>query len=304
MHLDFIDLRLFVAVAEAGSITAGADRAALSLAAASARIRALEQQAGAALFARGRRGVSLTAAGAALLRHARQLLRQAEAMRAELGEHAGANQATVRLLANTAALYEWLPELLAEFLVAHPRIDLALREQGSSAAADAVREERADLAVIADHADLAGLHAQAFRQDRLVLVAAATHPLARAPQLRLAQLWQAEFLGLADDSALQRHLRTQAARAGGQLRIRAHVHGIEPLCRMLARGAGVAILPQAALARVSVREHLVAVPLQEPWAARQLSIVWRPAPAPAPAVRQVLDWLCAHADGAAATGAG
>ncbi|WP_141696671.1 LysR family transcriptional regulator, partial [Xanthomonas graminis] len=55
MHLDFIDLRLFVAVAEAGSITAGAERAALSLAAASARIRALELQAGAALFARGRR---------------------------------------------------------------------------------------------------------------------------------------------------------------------------------------------------------------------------------------------------------
>lgn len=48
MHLDFIDLRLFVAVAEAGSITAGADRAALSLAAASARIRALELQAAAA----------------------------------------------------------------------------------------------------------------------------------------------------------------------------------------------------------------------------------------------------------------
>ncbi|ELP99396.1 LysR family transcriptional regulator, partial [Xanthomonas translucens DAR61454] len=54
MHLDFIGLRLFVAVAEAGSITAGAERAALSLAAApSARIRGLELQVGAALFARG-----------------------------------------------------------------------------------------------------------------------------------------------------------------------------------------------------------------------------------------------------------
>ncbi|WP_369943021.1 LysR family transcriptional regulator [Xanthomonas medicagonis] len=297
MHLDFTDLRLFAAVADAGSITAGAERAALSLAAASARIRALEQQAGATLLQRGRRGVTLTVAGAAAaLRHARQLLRQAEAMRAELGDHAGTNQATVRLLANTAALYEWLPELLAEFLVAHPRIDLALRERGSTAAADAVREDRADLAVIADHADLTGLQARAFRRDRLVLVAAATHPLAQAPQVRLAQLWQAEFLGLADDSALQRHLRAQATRAGGQLRIRAHVHGIEPLCRMLARGAGVAILPQAALARVSVRDRLVAVPLDEPWAPRQLSIVWRATPTPA--ARQLLDWLCAHADAA------
>lgn len=302
MHLDFTDLRLFAAVADAGSITAGAERAALSLAAASARIRALEQQAGAMLLQRGRRGVTLTAAGTALLRHARQLLRQAEAMRAELGDHAGANQATVRLLANTAALSEWLPELLAEFLVAHPRIDLALREFGSIAAADALREDRADLAVIADHADLAGLQARAFRQDRLVLVAAATHPLAQAPHVRLAQLWQAEFLGLADDSALQRHLRVQAARAGGQLRMRAHVYGVEPLCRMLARGAGVAILPQAALTRVSVRDQLVAVPLHEPWAPRQLSIVWRAAPTPA--VRQLLDWLCAHAETAEAADAG
>ncbi|WP_371183431.1 LysR substrate-binding domain-containing protein [Xanthomonas sacchari] len=296
MHLDFTDLRLFLAVAEAGSITAGADRAALSLAAASARIRALETHLGVALFERGPRGVGLTAAGTALLRHARQLLRQAEAMRSELGEYAGGHQASVRLLANTAALSEWLPEVLAEFLVAHPRIDLALREQGSVAAADALREQRADLAVIADHADLQGLQAHPFRQDRLVLVAAATHPLAQASQLRFAEVWQAQLLGLAEDSALQQHLRTQAARAGGQLRLRAQVHGIEPLCRMLACGAGVAILPQAALERVSVRTQLVAVPLHEPWALRQLSIVWRPTPAPSSPVQQVLDWLCTHAD--------
>ncbi|XQA73110.1 LysR substrate-binding domain-containing protein [Xanthomonas sacchari] len=299
MHLDFTDLRLFLAVAEAGSITAGADRAALSLAAASARIRALETQLGVALFARGPRGVGLTAAGTALLRHARQLLRQAEAMRSELGEYAGGHPTSVRLLANTAALLEWLPELLAEFLVAHPRIDLALREQGSVAAADALREQRADLAVIADHADLQDLQARPFRQDRLVLVAAATHPLAQAPQLRFSEVWQAQLLGLAEDSALQQHLRIHATRAGGQLRIRAQVYGIEPLCRMLARGAGVAILPQAALERVSVRAQLVAVPLQEPWALRQLSIVWRPTPAPSPPVQQVLDWLCAHAAPAA-----
>ncbi|SUZ34919.1 LysR family transcriptional regulator [Xanthomonas arboricola pv. juglandis] len=56
MHLEFVDLRLFIAVVEAGSITAGAQRAALSLAAASARIRALESQVGAALLERGRRG--------------------------------------------------------------------------------------------------------------------------------------------------------------------------------------------------------------------------------------------------------
>ncbi len=55
MQVEFIDLRIFVAVADTGSITAGADRVALSLAATSARVRALELQVGAALFERGRR---------------------------------------------------------------------------------------------------------------------------------------------------------------------------------------------------------------------------------------------------------
>ncbi|WP_309146868.1 helix-turn-helix domain-containing protein, partial [Serratia marcescens] len=49
MHFDFIDLRLLAAVLETGSITAGAERVGLSLAAASARMRGLEQQAGVAL---------------------------------------------------------------------------------------------------------------------------------------------------------------------------------------------------------------------------------------------------------------
>ncbi|CCG35548.1 bacterial regulatory helix-turn-helix, LysR family protein [Xanthomonas citri pv. mangiferaeindicae LMG 941] len=128
MQVEFTDLRIFVAVADTGSITAGADRVALSLAATSARIRALELQIGAALFERGRRGVTLTAAGQVLLRHARALARQEQAMRSELGDYGLGGQVTLRLAANTAALSEWLPECVADFLLAHPRVDLTLAE--------------------------------------------------------------------------------------------------------------------------------------------------------------------------------
>src|SRR5690349_20193629 len=63
MRFDLVDLQLFVSVADARSITAGAERAHLALASASERIRGLEDALGVALFTRGRRGVALTAAG-------------------------------------------------------------------------------------------------------------------------------------------------------------------------------------------------------------------------------------------------
>ena len=81
MHFDFIDLRLLAAVLETGSITAGAERVGLSLAAASARMRGLEQQAGVALLTRNPRGVQATPAGERLLQHARVLLQQRDRLR-------------------------------------------------------------------------------------------------------------------------------------------------------------------------------------------------------------------------------
>jgi molybdate transport repressor ModE-like protein len=291
MHFDLTDLRLFVAVAEAGSITAGAERAALSLAAASTRIRALEQQAGVRLLERGRRGVELTSAGRALLRQARQLRRQVDALQAEMAEHAGGSKATVRMLANTAALSEWLPELLADFLKAHPGIDLALAERGSEAAVEALREERADLAVVAGYATFDGLDALPFREDRLVLVVPHDHRLATAASMSLAELLDEDFIGLASDSALQRHLVAQAARGGGRLRVRAHVQGVEAVCRMVARGAGIAILPQAAALRSQVREGLATVRLRDDWAPRQLWIVVRGQDVGGTPVGRLRDWL-------------
>ncbi|MEE7561552.1 LysR family transcriptional regulator, partial [Xanthomonas sp. Kuri4-2] len=187
-------------------------------------------------------------------------------MRGELGEYADGLRATVRLLANTAALGEWLPELLAQFLVAHPRIDLALIETGSEDAVAALREDAADLAVVAGHAALDGLQVDAFRQDRLVLVVPVGHSLAAAPGTRLAALLDQDFIGLPDDSALQRHLQAQAALLGARLRLRAQVQGVETVCRMVACGAGVAILPEAAARRSSVRERLAQVPLEDAWA--------------------------------------
>jgi DNA-binding transcriptional LysR family regulator len=81
MHFDLTDLRLFLHVVEAGSITGGAARSGLALASASARVRGMEEQAGVILLERGRRGVEPTAAGRTLVHHARRVDQQMERMR-------------------------------------------------------------------------------------------------------------------------------------------------------------------------------------------------------------------------------
>ena len=89
MRFDLTDLSLFRHVVEAGSITHGAGRAHLALAAASTRIRHMEEALGAPLLVRARQGITPTQAGRTLLQHARIMLGQAERLREDLGAYAG-----------------------------------------------------------------------------------------------------------------------------------------------------------------------------------------------------------------------
>ena len=97
MRFDLTDLRLFLAVVDAGSITGGAADVGLSLPAASERLRDMEAAGQVRLLERGRRGIRPTPAGEALANHARLIQRQIAQMRGELGEHASGLRATVRL---------------------------------------------------------------------------------------------------------------------------------------------------------------------------------------------------------------
>ncbi len=275
MHFDLVDLRLFLHVAEAGSITAGAARSGFALASASARVRGMEEQAGVPLLERGRRGVEPTPAGRTLLHHARLVTGQMERMRGELGEYTRGLKGHVRLLANTAAAAEYLPEILAAFLAANPSVDVDLDERPSSEVARAVAEGLAEVGIAADHVDLSDLVVMPFRTDRLVLVVPQGHPLAERGRVAFVEALGNEMVGLSGDSALGGHLAEHAARTGELIRTRVRVRGLDAACRMVALGAGVAIIPQAAAQRWEGGGKLALVPLEDPWAERRLVVIVR-----------------------------
>jgi DNA-binding transcriptional LysR family regulator len=275
MSFDLTDLRLFLHVAETGSITHGADRAHLALASASARVRGMEDSLGVDLLERGRRGVRPTPAGEALVHHARVVLQQVERMKGELGDYARGLKGHVRVLGNTAAMSEFLPDALATYLAAHPNIDIDLEERPSYQIVQAVAQGMADLGIVADTVDLGALETFPFRLDRLVLVVPRGHRLARRRQVAFRDIVRHEFVGLGGASALQDHIGEHAVRAGRALKLRVRVHGFDALCRMVERGVGLGIVPEAAARRCRRTMAIGAVRLADPWALRHLTICVR-----------------------------
>src|SRR3954454_2043670 len=179
MRFDLVDLQLFIAVAETRSITNGASRVHLALASASARIKGLEVALGVSLLSRGRRGVELTPAGESLLDHARIIMHNVDAMRGDLLAFSRGVKATIRFLANTSGLSEYLPKALAAFLSQHPHISIDVEERESSDIARVILSGSADLGLAAEHALPDNMERIPFSEDRLVLVTARGDELAR-----------------------------------------------------------------------------------------------------------------------------
>jgi DNA-binding transcriptional LysR family regulator len=295
MQFDLADLSLFRHVVEAGSITHGAERAHLALAAASTRIRNMEEALGAALLVRRRQGVTPTQAGRTLLAHARTILRQAERMREDLGAYGGGLAGQIRVFSNTNALTEFLPEALSSFLSTHPHVSVDLEERLSDEIVGLIAEGVADIGIVAGTVDVSSLATYPFRKDRFVLVVAREHPLAKKTKLAFAQLLDHDFVGLDRASALQRFLADKAARIGKPLRLRVQLRSFDAVCRLVECNVGIGIVPETTARRAARTLAIAVVALSDPWAPRELTICIRNLAALPPYARQLVEHLRAGA---------
>ena len=275
MRFDLTDLSLFRHVAEAGSITRGAERAHLALAAASTRIRNMEEALGIALLTRGRQGVVPTQAGRTLLQHARTMLRQAERLHEDLGAYSGGLAGQIRVLSNTNALTEFLPEALSSFLATHPNVSVDLEERLSDEIVGLIAEGVADLGIVAGTVDAGGLETYPFRRDRFVLVVARDHALAKCARIGFEDVLDRDFVGLDRSSALQRFLAAKAVRIGRPLRLRVQLRSFDAVCRLVECRVGIGIVPETTARRAMRTMAIAVVPLTDPWAVRDLTICIR-----------------------------
>ncbi|MDB5915812.1 MAG: transcriptional regulator, LysR family [Massilia sp.] len=272
LRFDLTDMRLFLTVLECGSLTQGARAMHLALASVSERIAGMEAALGAPLLERNRRGVRATAAGEALVRHARAILGQVEQMRGELRTYATGLKGRVRLLSNTAAMAAFLPPQLCRFLAAQPDLSVDLEERPSTDIVQALVDKRADLGIVADITDFGPLQTQLVASDQLVVVAGRSHRFARQSTVSFADALAEPIVGVAD-TALETHLAERASRLGRQLDYRIKLRNTEHVAMYVEAGIGIAILSDALAG--TIQRDLAVLPLSEAWATRKLYLCAR-----------------------------
>lgn len=275
MHIDLRDLSLFALIAETKSLTRAAERNHLSLPAVSARIKDLESEAGVRLLYRTPRGVALTPAGQGLLRHTRTILSEVEHMKSELQRFGEGVQGSIRVFANTTAVTEFMPEVLATFLAAHPKVDVDLQERPTAEIIRGVLDGMTDLGITSGPINADGLEVHTFSTDRLVLAITPGHALEAEEKVRFAQVVDYDYIGLHEGSTLQRFVEQLMQNARRRLHIRVQVSNFESVCRMVEAGVGVGIVPESAALRHRQTMKIVIKTLDEDWAVRERHVLAR-----------------------------
>ncbi len=295
MHFDLIDLRLFIAVAESGSMAEAARRENISVSALHERMKLLETRAGLPLTERTVRGTRVTAAGTTVLGRARAVLHQAERLRGAVANLKRQETGAIRMRVNTSALASFLPVVLARFLARYPGIVIDLREDTSEAIVTAVRSGAIEVGIAAGSIDFSGTVMHPLLTDRLTVVVPAGHALADRRSVDFLEILQEDFIGLDEQSAIHHYLAEKTRAIGQALTVRIRLRSFEGVCRLVAAGAGVSIVPRSVLGRAVSDGSLVPVRLNDSWARRKLIACIPERTEPTQAVRLLLDELTSSA---------
>ncbi|HEY0823791.1 MAG TPA: LysR family transcriptional regulator [Ramlibacter sp.] len=277
-RFDLVSIRLVADCVQHGSLSAAAREAHLALAAASRRIRELEDAVGEPLFERHGRGVLPTPAGRVFARHAVALLQSVEQMGSELADLRQGIAKHVRLCASTAAINQFLPPLLARYARRQRQVRVDLDEQVSTAVVAALREGRADLGVFVEGPETEGLDCRLFRRDELILVLPPRHALVGRGAIPFSDALEEDWISLGDGAALLQSQHEAAHAAGRPLRLRMQVRSFDAVCHLVASGLGIAVLPKNAALPIVGAMKLRWRALSDPWASRRLLLATRPGP--------------------------
>lgn len=275
MRYELSDLRLFLEIAQARSLTAGAAAVFITPSAASYRLKNLEQALGTALFERTPRGMDLTPAGDAVLLHVRELFEGIARMQGDVSRFISGAKGHVRLIANSSALNGFVTPTLGRFLVAYPGIDAEIEERQSETIPAAVLAREADVGIFAGPSDVQGLATHPYAVDRLVIVTPREHVLAAQTRIRLGAALDFDFVCMARSSSNYLFLRDSAQRLGKAVRARLHAHSFDAVLSLVAAGVGIALVPSSLLGGRLQPEQIAVIALDEPWALRELNLVVR-----------------------------
>jgi DNA-binding transcriptional LysR family regulator len=239
------DLRYFVAVAEDLHFTRAAERLYVSQPALSKQIRALEQRLGTELLRRDRHTVALTAAGRALLPHARSVLAAWEEGVAAVEAAKAEQRSTLTVgMSTSPARGGLLPAVRSRFGATHPLATTRLRQVSWEDPTAGLADGSADVAFVwLPLPDQERYGWTVVAEEPRLIALPDTHPLAARTAIDFAELVDEPFLALPPSAGpLRDHWLALDARAGRPPRIGAEIAGVEETYEALIAGLGICLV--------------------------------------------------------------
>jgi len=273
MRYELTDLRLFLEIAKARSLSTGAAAVYITASSASYRLKNLEQAIGAALFTRTPRGMTLTPAGEAVLAHVHKIFDNVQHMHSDVARFVSGFKGHVRLAVNSSALHGFVTSSIGRFLVRNPDVNADIEERQSETIPAAVQAREVDFGIFAGPTDVSGLDVHRYAMDRLLIAAPAGHPLTLHKTIKLASALDFDFVCMNRFSSNFLFLNDMAQRIGKPLRARLHAHSFDAVLALVGAGLGLALMPSCMLDKVP--EKVVTLPLMETWALRELNLALR-----------------------------
>ena len=181
-----------------------------------------------------------------------------------------------------------MPDVLSAFKAAYPDIRIALSEQTSERAVHDVGEGLADIAIFSEAISTQALEVFPYRQDRLVVIAPAGHPLSGKKSIRFIDTLDYQHVGLQPGSSLLGQLESEASELDRSISFAVQVTSFDGVRRMVESGLGVAVLPDGAVLPRADENRLSVIPLSDAWARRTLLVGVREAGALTLAARNML----------------
>lgn len=287
MGPDVRRMLLLAEVARCGSLTAAAQALTYTPSAVSQQISKLEAEAGQPLLERNARGITLTDAGRALVRHAERIDRQLRAARAELDDIAGLRAGTLRLGSFPTAGSSLLPLVVTRFTARHPGVQLSVRSAVRAGLLEMLEGREVELALLWDYdwdrVEESALAVTHLLDDPTALLVAAGHPLAGRSSVALDEVAHEQWVTRADHHPLAEVLARSCRAAGVPPRIAFEAHDYQEAQAMVAVGLGIALAPR--LAVTNQRADVRLIPVDPPGPARRIMLARlaerRPTPAEA-----------------------
>jgi DNA-binding transcriptional LysR family regulator len=284
MHVDIERLRVLAAVARHGSMTAAAASLAYTPSAVSQQVRKLEAELGLQALSRHAKGVDLTDAGLAVVKHVASIERELAALRDDLEAIAGARAGSLRLGAFPTFGASLLPFAITTFAQQHPGVSLSVRSSRLRGLLELLRDREIQMAVLWDYAwsrlEEPDLVATPLLEDPTQLVVSESHPLAQRGEVRVEELAAERWITRADGHPVVEVLLRTCQIAGFEPAISFEANDYQEAQAMVAAGLGVALAPRLAL--TGLRDDVRVLGFADDVPARRIMLAYSAARTPSP----------------------